>query len=412
MNILYFHQHFCTPDGSSGVRSYAFAKRWVEAGHRVTVITGISNDPTLKTGQQTIDGITVRCIGARYSNNQGFLARIVAFLRYAFTATFSAIHSREYDVVLATSTPLTVAIPALAAKWFTRRKVVFEVRDVWPDAAIDAGVLKNNLLIWLASKLEIITYQTVDHIVPLSTGMADNIHRKGIAKAKMTMLPNCSDLEWFDPAKLDRQAIREELDAQDTFIVLYVGAISLANDMPFLVKTMHKTKDDPSVCWWFVGSGNRLDYLRQQAKDRQIGNVVFWGEQPKAQIPRFVRAADVGIVSFINEPTYFENSPNKFFDYSAGGLPAIFTRTTWLAPYLETHQSGFVCNTPDECVAYIQQLRTQPSLREQMGNNARTMAEQEFSRDDIANRYLTLLQNILESASPADMRKSTMMCAR
>jgi len=399
--ILYFHQYFNTPHASGGTRSYEFARRWVAAGHDVTVITGMGTDTTLKPGLQIIDGVQVRCLGATYSNTQGFLQRVIAFLTYALRATWYALRARPYDIVVATSTPLTVAIPALAAKWVARRKVIFEVRDVWPDAAIDAGVLKSRALIWLARKLEIMTYRHLDHIVPLSTGMEDNIHRKGVPRNKMTMLPNCSDLALFDPDKLHRDDLRKELGAEGKFIVLYVGAISLANDMPFLVEAMTQTKDAPNLEWWFVGGGNRLEYLQQQVAENRIRNVVFRGPQPKAQVPRFIRAADVGIVSFINEPVYFENSPNKFFDYSAGGLPALFTRTTWLQPYLAKHQAGFVCekNTVEECITHIRQLRDQPKLRQQMAQNARRMAENEFSRDTIAARYLQLLESITGEAN-------------
>lgn len=395
MRILYFHQHFCTPKGSGGIRSYEFARRWAAAGHDVTVVAGKGYDDSLIPGRQKIAGFTVKCLGVKYHGTYSFIARLRAFLAFAIKGALIAATARQYDVVLATSTPLTIAIPALTTKLITRRPVIFEVRDVWPDAAIEAGLLKNPFLIWLAGTIEAAAYKYCDHIVPLSTGMQQRIASKGVEPEKMTMLPNCSDLEHFPPDKINRQQARKQLHANGQFIVLYVGAINLANDMPFLADVIKLTKDE-NLQWWFVGNGNRFDYLQKQVRNVNAQNVVFWDKQPKSEVPKFIHAADVGIVSFINKPVYYENSPNKFFDYCAGGLPVIFTRSTWLEPYLAQYQAGFICqnNGTDEFLHYLDILRTNEKHRQTMGINARRLAEKEFSRDDIAAKYLKLITQV------------------
>ncbi len=394
MNILYFHQHFNTPGGSGGVRSYEFARRWVAAGHVVTVITGQGHDATLKKGEQFVDGIRIVCLGVNYRTHYGFCGRVFSFLSFAVLATLIAARAGRYDVVLATSTPLTVALPALAAKRIARCPVVFEVRDVWPDAAISAGVLRNRLLIWMARKLEAAAYRHADHIVPLSTGMQKRICSKGVSRDRTIMLPNCSDLKPFDPRLFDRGALRAAFHAGDRFVILYVGAINLSNDMPFLADAIERTKDDDSMVWWFVGGGNRLKYLRERIERTGAANVVLWGRQPKSEVPRYVNAADVGVVSFINEPVYYENSPNKFFDYCAGGLPVVFTRTTWLQSFLARYHAGLVCenNSLDEFITCLKTLQEDHRKRDNMGRNARRLAEIEFSRDLIAGKYLDLLK--------------------
>jgi len=397
MKILYIHQYFCTPKGSSGVRSYEFAKRWVEAGHSVRIITSMGYDESLNPGTvETIDGITVQTIGGSYSPTMGMLARIWAFFVFAFQSTWIAARSRDYDVVLATSTPITVAVPAAAARWIARRPVVFEVRDVWPDAAIDAGVLTNPVLIFVARMLEKLAYGSANHLVPLSSGMEQRMEQKGVDAGKMTVLPNCSDLARFNPSNYDRAALRAQFEANDRFVLLYVGAINIANDIPFLTECMEQLKESDSVMWWFVGEGNRFDYLKSEIKRRQIKNVVLWGKKLKSEVPQFVNAADVGVVSFIDTPTYFENSPNKFFDYCAGGRASIFTRTTWVAPFLQKYESGLVCeqNTVSEFCAYVEALQADSSRVAAMGKKAREMAELEFSRDEIAAKYLALLEHV------------------
>ena len=326
MKILYFHQYFTTPRGSGGIRSYEFARRWVLAGHEVHVVTGTAFDPTLpKNGDVTIDGIQVTSVGVGYKAEMGFLSRIKSFMHYAFKSTIIALGARNYDVVLATSTPLTVAFPALAAKWIAGRKVIFEVRDVWPDAAIDAGVLKNPGLIFLARILEWAAYASANHIVPLSIGMQKRIIGKGVDHSKMTMIPNCSDISLFRP-DVDGVHLRKEFQAEDKFIVLYAGAVNLANDSGYLIEVADILKKHPEIEFWIVGKGNRFDYLKAEIKKRNLHNMIFHGLQPKHKIPDYAAAADAGLVTFIPQPVYYDNSPNKFFDYIAAGLPILFNR--------------------------------------------------------------------------------------
>lgn len=395
MRILYIHQHFCTPAGPGGTRSYEFARRWVQQGHQVLLLTGTGYDPTLPDNDEIeIEGIRVRTLGVRYDTKASFAGRLRSFLAFAWKSLWHAARARDVDVVLATSTPLTVALPALAARWIAGRPMIFEVRDVWPDAAVDAGVLRNPVLIGLARMLEAAAYRSATHIVPLSTGMQDRICRKGVPRAKTTVIPNCSDLDLFGP-DVDGSALRREHGAADKFIALYVGAVSLANDIAYLVEVAEQLRDQPDIEMWFVGGGSRLDYLKAAARDRGLSNIRCFGPQPKRQVPAFAAAADVGLVTFIPQPVYYENSPNKFFDYIAAGLPVVFNRTTWLKRYLDQYQAGWCCDPhrPETFVDALQRLRGDRDLRRRMGRNARRLAEQEFSRDRMAERYSVLLED-------------------
>ena len=397
MNILYVHQHFCTPAGAGGTRSYELARRWVTLGHRVEMLCGAGYDESIQPGEKTtIEGIEVDPLPVRYDNRMGFLARLIAFVRFAILAMLRAARASQADVILATSTPLTVALPALAGKWIAGRPMVFEVRDVWPDAAVDAGVLRNPLLTFLARALETITYRAADHIVPLSTGMVDRLRRKGVPASKMTVIPNGCDLASFAPDPQRRDKARHDLDAGDDCIILYVGAVSLANDMPFLAEVIKQMAETTGLQWWFVGGGNRLDELKRRLAGLDRPPVRFFGPQPKAEIPRYMAAADVGVVSFLPTPTYYENSPNKCFDYLAAGLPVVFNRTTWLAPALREFQAGWVVaeNTPAAMARLLRKLATGPDRLATAGQNARRLAEARFARDDQARIYLNLLTPI------------------
>lgn len=393
MRILYFHQYFITPKGSGGVRSYEFARRWVKAGHDVHVVTGTAFDSSLpQNGDVIIDGIRVTTVGVSYRSEMGFLSRVKSFLRYAIKSSFIAMRAKKYDVVIATSTPLTVALPAIAAKWLSGRKVIFEVRDVWPDAAVEAGVLKNPVLISLARLLERAAYCNSSHIVPLSLGMQKRIKGKGVAASKMTMIPNCSDTSVFRP-DLDGLDLRRKHSAENKFIVLYAGAINLANNSEYLVAVAHILKKNRDIEFWVVGEGNRYEYFKADIETRGLHNIKLHGLQPKRMVPNFAAAADVGLVTFIPQPVYYENSPNKFFDYIAAGLPVLFNRTTWLEKMLADYGNGIVCdpNDPSSMAEQIVILMNNPKLCEKMGRQSRKLAEDVFSRELMADKYLQIM---------------------
>lgn len=392
MRILYFHQYFCTPKGSSGVRSYEFARRWVAAGHEVEIITGTSShDIALKANTiQKIDGITVRTLGVRYTPKMGFLRRLFVFFHFALLSSLYAAKSGRFDVVLATSTPLTIAIPGLVSKWIARKPLIFEVRDVWPDAIVEIGGLKNPLIIAIARILEQVVYRSAEHIIPLSTGMMDRIANKGVPRSKMSMFPNCCDLDRFKSGRRDRYRKRKD----GRFVILYAGAINTANNIELLIDVIDLLQSSDDWEWWFVGDGNKYELLKSEAKSRCWKNVILYGAKSRSEVVDYVAGADCGIVSFVPQPVYYENSPNKFFDYIAGGLPVVFGRSTWLQNYINEYECGYVCHSADAAMMYkkILQLKNKKIVeRTRMGKNARKLAQEHFSRDMIASQYLDVL---------------------
>lgn len=386
--LLYIHQHFCTPSGHGGTRSYEFAKRWSTKGYDITIISGYGYDTSLKSrGETKIDGFTVRLLGSEYSNTMGFYKRVASFFRFMIESTvFCVLHGRKYDLVLATSTPLTIAIPALTCKILHRTPFIFEVRDVWPDVAIEIGTLKNRLLQELAFSLESIAYKYSCHIVPLSSGMERRILKKGIPPGKCTTIPNCSDTDRFSP-NTDPRSDSEK------FRILYSGSISLANDIEFLGELVSAAKDMTHVEWVFAGEGNMFSWLESFSSENKLTNIKLLGRVAKSELPKLFSTCHAGLVSFLPEPIFYENSPNKFFDYAAAGLPVIFTRTTWLGKTIEKNQIGFVSKTRnvEPILSYVRGLAASESDRLETSKRVRNVAETQFSRDHMAIAYESLL---------------------
>ncbi|MGD8787139.1 MAG: glycosyltransferase family 4 protein, partial [Phycisphaerales bacterium] len=316
MHILYIHQHFATPAGSTGTRSYEFARRWVTAGHKVTLITGQYDIGGLETKgalyeKQNIEGINVIIVGSRYSNKQSYLRRIMSFLSFCFLSIYTGLRTKNVDVVYATSTPLTVGIPAMFIKWFKHIPFVFEVRDQWPEIPIELGILTNKFLIRILLWLEKSIYRSCSSIVALSPGQAEGVKNALTKEKPITVIPNSCDTDIFSP-EIESPAVRQSW--KNKFVLLHAGAMGKVNELDFIIDAAEILKDDSDIIFMLIGDGNQKPALESRAKKLGLTNVEILPSVPRYELPEFYAAADVGLVIIGNYPTIEHNSANKFFD--------------------------------------------------------------------------------------------------
>lgn len=234
MQILYFYQYFSTPKGSWGTRVYEFAGEWVKQGHEVTVVTSVYSKSDISAkgwiDTQMIDGIRVKIINVTIDNRQGFLKRIWSFVQYAVLSCWFAL-TMKADVVIASSGPITVGLPGLIARYVRGRTLVFETRDLWPDGAIELGILKNKWIIHLAKAFEKRCYKASSLIIALSSGMKDHIisahHHKHVVD-----VTNAANIELFTmPTSFEGKGT-----LQQKKYAIYTGNIGEVNNSRWLLE--------------------------------------------------------------------------------------------------------------------------------------------------------------------------------
>ena len=234
MKIIYLHQYFKTPQMNGGTRSFEWAKRLVKSGHEVHMIT-TQQHKNKKRFIQKIEGINVHYFFVPYDNTYSNFKRIIAFIKYII---FSSIYILKInsDLIFATSTPLTIAIPAVLYKKIKKVPMVFEVRDLWPEIPIAIGALKSKIAIWVSKKLELMAYNNSEYIVALSPGMKDGIIKTGISSSKIITIPNSCDLDLFNVSKSYGEIFRKDNKwINGKKIVLYAGTLGYINDLSYLV---------------------------------------------------------------------------------------------------------------------------------------------------------------------------------
>lgn len=397
MHILYFHQHFTTPKGASGIRSYENARRLVEDGHQVTMVCGSADrgatglDGPFEGGRRegNVDGIHVIEFDLSYSNSDGFLKRTGTFLRFALKSIGLAL-TRKYDLLFATTTPLTAALPGIFAKWLRRKPFVFEVRDLWPELPREMGVITNPVVLWAMGILEWMAYHSADRLVALSPGIAEGIERRGIARDRIVMVPNGCDIALFQSAD---EPQRPAGVAQGDLLAIFAGAHGLANGLDSVLDAaaVLKQRGRSDIRIVLVGNGMLKPKLETRASAEGLDNVIFLDPVPKADLVRLFAGADIGIQSLANVPAfYYGTSPNKFFDYVAAGLPVLNNYPGWVAEMIEEEGAGFAV-PPDDPDAFADALEAAAGDRAQlksMGEAAKRLARREFARDDLAKRWI------------------------
>ncbi|MCH7555929.1 MAG: glycosyltransferase family 4 protein [Planctomycetes bacterium] len=404
MHILYIHQHFATPAGSTGTRSYEFARRWVKAGHKITLITGyydiggLQVDKTLYQ-KQTIEGINVVVVGTKYSNKQSYLRRITSFLSFCLLSIYAGMRTKGVDVIYASSTPLTVGIPAMVIKWVKRVPFIFEVRDQWPEIPIELNIITNSFLIKILLWLEKTIYKNCSSLITLSPGAAVRIRAVLTEEKPITVIPNSCDIDIFRP-DIDGSTVRQRRGWKDKLVLLHTGAMGKVNGLDFVIDAAERLKDHSDIIFVLIGDGNQKPFLESRVKKLGLTNVEILPSVPKQQpvrLPEILAAADIALVVIANYPIIEHNCANKFFDGLSAGKPVLLNYSGWQRKILEGNEAGFGCDlcNLDQFVEKVLYLNSHSRQVEQMGQNARRVAVKNFNRDDLAKQALELISSVI-----------------
>jgi glycosyltransferase involved in cell wall biosynthesis len=407
MRILYIHQYFSTPESWGGCRSYEFARRFVAAGHEVDLVTSDAMLPSSLKKERVnyrfwLEGIRVHVIRVPYENRMDFRKRVRAFFSFAFKSCRAIRRLPKPEVAFATSTPLTVGIPGAYAAWFHRCPFVFEVRDLWPEVPIALGWLRNPLLKFIARRFERWVYRRSARVIALSPDMARGVAKTGFPRSRIAVIPNCSDIGSYSSARGDDEFRRRMGWSKERIVVVHPGAMGQANGLgAVLDAAAHLAKLAPEVLVALVGDGRERKEIESRVAKDGSDNVLVQNPVPKTEMPRLLAAANIGLVSFLPVPALYGNSANKFFDFLAAGLPIVINYAGWQAQVLRQNECGLASEPGDAkgLAVAIAQLAADEGLRRKMGNNARRLAEERFSRDDLARQLLHVLEGVAAQPS-------------
>ncbi len=361
---------------------------------------GVPMRPCERTGNQIgeIDGVRLVGLPFGYANSQSIHERMGIFLGFAWKSLCLAL-KEEYDLIFATSTPLTAAIPGIAARWFRGKPFIFEVRDLWPELPKAMG-MKNPLLLGGMWMLEGLAYRSSVACVGLSPGIVEGIARRSPEAHPVALVPNGCDLDIFHPGL--RGPIEVSGIEPGDFVAGFTGAHGRANGLDAVLAGAAELqrRGNRRVKFLLIGEGSEKPRLMAQVRADGLRNVIFLPSMPKQQLAAITASLGCGLMFLADIPAFYRGtSPNKFFDYLAAGIPVVNNYPGWLAGMITEAQCGTVV-PPGDPVALadvLEQLAADPEACARMGASARRLGETQFSRDALAARF----REFLESRMPA-----------
>jgi glycosyltransferase involved in cell wall biosynthesis len=403
MRVIYLHQYFNTPAMSGGTRSYEMARRMVASGHEVHMVTSHREAGSNCRGwfQTEEAGIKVHWYPVPYFNDMGFVQRIKAFLAFALAARKKTVEL-DGDIIFATSTPLTIALPAVPAARKKKIPMVFEVRDLWPEMPIAVGALKNPLLRFAAHRLEHWAYHNAAAVVALSPGMKEGVVRTGYPAERLAVIPNSSDNAEFEHDSEAAARFRAKRDwLGDKPLLVYTGTFGPTNGVGYMVGLAKELKESNSpIRILLVGDGAEQKKVVSEAENAVVLGVNLFIEEklPKREIPALLSAATMASALFIDLPEMRPNSANKFFDALASSTPIMLNYGGWMHELVEQHKCGLAMwrkPIPEVAVELDKKIQDGAWLGK-AGIAARELAEGCFARDDLAQQLISVLEAAVE----------------
>ena len=392
MRLLYIVQYFNFPDQTGSTRPYDLASAFVRHGYEVTVLTSdeSGNAPKKWTIVER-DGLKVYRLDCPYDNKMGFFKRIFAFCKFFSQASLKQF-SLDYDVMLASSTPLTNGIPALFAKTFRKKPYIFEVRDVWPGVPIAMGYFKNSIVRKMLYSFEKRVYKRASAIVPLSIGMDANIKQR-YPNDKSVVIPNISELNRFAHSE---KSVDIDFPSGKK-IILYAGTFGNVNGLSYVNKLAKETLTlDPDIWFYLIGKGKEKEENMREAEELGVlnNNVFFFNPVKKDDLPYLYRSCTAGSSFVIDVPALWDNSANKFFDTLAAKKPIIINHKGWQADTIQEKNIGYVLPpeitiyAAEEFVAYMNDAE----LLKEQGENGYKLAKEDYSLDVAVEKYMSIFR--------------------
>jgi glycosyltransferase involved in cell wall biosynthesis len=419
MRIVYFVQYFNLPHEPGGSRAYQFARAWVRAGHDVTIVTGAVNHKTLSVPgkyrgrlyvREEVDGIRIVRAWSYAGIRGSFRRRLLNFLSFAATAAGAGLLAAgRPDVVYASSTPLTVGLPGLATSVLRRATFFFELRDLWPESAVVAGVLDGRSRATRAAyALARLLYRRAARCVAVTRGIADGLAAAGVPREKILFVPNGVD-DWMvgdlGPPPAPAPGAGPPAGAA-AFKVVYVGAHGRWNGLPQILDAAALLRDRADISFVFAGDGDERERLVARARELGLTRMTFLGAIPKREAFDLLRGGSASIVATWSHEFQKMVLANKIFDYLAAGRPVVAAAHGEMAELIAEAGCGVV-TPPEQPAALAGAIRrladTAAADRERMGAAGREYILRHYRRTDLAARLLAAFHEATGTA-PADTR--------
>ena len=409
MRILLVHQYFLEDDDHGGSRFNEMTKTWKGLGHDISVIAGMVHPNGSEKNEEykgkfyikkKQNGIDVHRCHVSSGYNSGFLGRLIGYFSFVFSSIFAGLFKAKgkYDVIIITSPPLFLGITAVVLSFFKRTPYVFEVRDLWPESAIDTGVITNKWLIKFSYWFEKKVYYYAKLINVLTPAFKKVLIKKGVPENKILFIPNAADFALSDEllTSFDARKFKKELGFENKFVITYVGAHGIANHLVQLLEAAALLKNT-NVIIQMIGGGMQKEWLINETNRMQLNNVIFRDPVPKAEVFKYILASDMGASVLKKVDAFKTIYSNKTFDYMACKKPILLCIDGVSKDLIEDANCGVFAEpeNPIKIAECIRQYIDNPKRLMVEGLNGYEFAKINFDREVLAIKYIEQIKTSL-----------------
>lgn len=407
MHIVFLTHYFPPEVNAPASRTFENAKRWVKAGHKVTVITCVPSHPkgVVYPGYKKrlyqwdeIEGIRVLRIITYLSPNEGFLKRTANYVSFMVSAIFLSPLVNDVDIVVSTSPQFFCGMAGYFVSRMKRRHWVLEIRDLWPESIITVGAIKQRHVIKLLEGLEKFLYLKADHIVSLTRAFKSHIMKKGVSGERISLITNGADFEMYKP--LPRlNAISAQYGLDDKFVVSYIGTHGMAHSLKTVLQAAKKLENKKDILFMLVGDGAEREGLLKEKERMGLQNVLMLSQQPKEKMPGFLAASDVSMVLLKKDDLFKTVLPSKLFEAMAMERPIILGVDGESRQLVEDAVCGIFIEPEnhEELAGAVEKLYQDRDLLKMFGANGRKYVQSNYNRETLAEKYLNVLAGVFEN---------------
>lgn len=407
MNILIIYQFHISPKAAGITRFSQFAKYWSSSGHKVKIIAGMVNYLTGKKPKEyqwklffkEYEGENIEVIRVFTSvfGYRTFLGRLASYFSFIKSSFIAGLFSKA-DIIIVVSPPIFIGIVGYLLSLIKRKPFIFEIRDLWPDEAIEMGIIKNKLIIKLSHWLERFLYKKAKIIVGVTPAFGEFLTKeKNIPKEKISVIENPADLNLLKP-KDKNNWVREKFNWQNKFIVLYIGAHSMVYNFNPIIETAKNLKENKDILFVFVGDGKQKPILTEKVKKENLDNVQFLDPVSKEQIGDFINASDVCVATLKKMNLLQYIYPAKLFDYMACGKSIILAMEGVSKKLVCEQAKCGICVEPENAKEFekaLKELYNNQDKIKLLGNNGYEYVRQNFSDKILAEKYQEIFKKLL-----------------
>jgi|SRR5580765_759430 len=401
--------------GAPAARAVELARHWVRAGHDVTVLTGFPNHPTGVVPEQwrprlrnlvyreDVEGIRVVRTWLLPLPNRKAHERMLNYGSFCVSAAWRGMELSRPDVVIATSPQLLVGLSGWSISFWKRVPFIFEVRDLWPESLSAVGVgSDNSLLHCVLGKIAGFLYRKADRVVVVTPAFKDHLmNHWQLPGDKISIVENGVESSLFAPEAAEA-ALKEQLGLKDKFVAAYIGTMGMAHGLDTLIDVASKLKQsDPDISLLLVGEGADKERVQAIARERQLSNITFVGQQPREKIPAFIGASDVCLVLLKKTELFKTVIPTKMLEFMSCAKPVILGVDGQARQILDEAHAGITIE-PENAVALadaIRRLKADPTAGRAFGQSARAYIVERCSREQSAKQYVRVLQEVLKRST-------------